>query len=247
MNKRGRRFAVSDIHGKLSMFIELMNQICITNEDSIYVLGDVVDRGESPIETLSYIKKCKNIHLLKGNHEELLQDYLEREIKYEKGEYALYQIEIDRIIMRENGGAPTLRQLSYLNLEQKETLYQYLKQLPYYFIVDKNILVHAGVVVPPNYKKDIPIERVMELQSERDLIWSRDLFYKNSAIDGYTVIFGHTITRKMQKIEGKDSVWFDPIWKDKIGIDCCAVDSNGKGRLACIDIDTKEVFYIEEK
>lgn len=48
----------------------MMGQINLTDTDILYVLGDVIDRGEKGIETLEYIMEHSNILILKGNHEQ---------------------------------------------------------------------------------------------------------------------------------------------------------------------------------
>ena len=38
-------YAMSDIHGQYELFRNLMEQIPLGKDDTLYVLGDVVDRG----------------------------------------------------------------------------------------------------------------------------------------------------------------------------------------------------------
>ena len=43
-------------------------------------------------------------------------------------------------------------------------------------------------------------------------------FYEYPGVEGYTVIFGHTPTPNLRN-KKEFSIWHDPIYKDKIGID----------------------------
>ena len=45
-------YAMSDIHGQYELFRNLMEQIPLGKDDTLYVLGDVVDRGPDSMEYL---------------------------------------------------------------------------------------------------------------------------------------------------------------------------------------------------
>ena len=45
-------YVISDIHGEYGKFMELLDIIHFSDEDILYVLGDVVDRGKNPVKTL---------------------------------------------------------------------------------------------------------------------------------------------------------------------------------------------------
>ncbi len=38
-------YVISDIHGEYELFIKLLEKIRFTSADTLYVLGDVIDRG----------------------------------------------------------------------------------------------------------------------------------------------------------------------------------------------------------
>ena len=65
-------YCISDIHGCYEEFLQLLAVIGFTDEDTLYVLGDVVDRGERSMDCLQYIMSKQNIHLLMGNHEQMM-------------------------------------------------------------------------------------------------------------------------------------------------------------------------------
>ena len=66
---RAYTYVISDIHGQYDTFIKMLNKIKFKDNDTMYVIGDVIDRGPNPIKTLLYIMNEENIHLLCGNHE----------------------------------------------------------------------------------------------------------------------------------------------------------------------------------
>ena len=62
-------YVISDIHGQYDMFMELLEKIPLKDSDTLYILGDVVDRGPHPIKTLQKLKKMPNVICMVGNHE----------------------------------------------------------------------------------------------------------------------------------------------------------------------------------
>ena len=71
----GRLLVISDIHGCLNEFNKLIDKVGLTKEDKLVILGDVIDRGSSNIETAFKIMELKrnecNIINIMGNHEEM--------------------------------------------------------------------------------------------------------------------------------------------------------------------------------
>lgn len=45
-------YVISDIHGQYDMFMELIDKIDLKQTDTLYVLGDILDRGPHPIKVL---------------------------------------------------------------------------------------------------------------------------------------------------------------------------------------------------
>ena len=75
-------FTVGDIHGCYDKLCALMDKLPINMEqDQLLFIGDYIDRGPGSIEVLDYLidlkKRVPGIIFLKGNHEDMLQNYLE--------------------------------------------------------------------------------------------------------------------------------------------------------------------------
>lgn len=62
-------YAMSDIRGQYEQFRNLMEQIRLRKEDTLYIIGDVVDRGPEPMKILKYMITHSNIIPIIGNHE----------------------------------------------------------------------------------------------------------------------------------------------------------------------------------
>lgn len=227
------KYVMGDIHGEYDKFIRMLKLIDFNKDDTLYVLGDCIDRGESGIKVLQYIMESPNIELIWGNHEKLMMDYLESGSMEHMLNWFL------------NGGGSTYESYSLLSKDEQARLCNFIKGLPYYKIVDKFILCHAGIRVPEN-PSSMKIEELMKNQSIYDLLWIREDFYTKKAVDGYTVIFGHSpsvyIDESSIDDDGEFCVWHDNIYKDKICIDCWA--SGHSGRLCCLRLEDLKEFYI---
>ena len=81
-----RSFVVGDIHGCDCAFNKLVEQMSLTANDRIVILGDAIDRGPNSRAVLDALVKlrsaCELIYIL-GNHEEMMLDALKgRRIDY---------------------------------------------------------------------------------------------------------------------------------------------------------------------
>ena len=69
-------YVMSDIHGQKRRFDSVMKQINLQPEDTLYVLGDVIDRNPDGIKILRQIMAMSNAKMLLGNHELMMMDAL---------------------------------------------------------------------------------------------------------------------------------------------------------------------------
>ena len=65
-------YVLSDVHGNERRFNSIMAQINLRPEDTLYVLGDVVDRYPGGIRILRRIMAMPNAKMLLGNHEYMM-------------------------------------------------------------------------------------------------------------------------------------------------------------------------------
>lgn len=72
--ENGRRIAIGDIHGCISTFKALINQLEISETDQIFLLGDLIDKGSSGKEVVDYAMELNTsgfqIYAVRGNHEQ---------------------------------------------------------------------------------------------------------------------------------------------------------------------------------
>ena len=54
----GRTFVMSDIHGMAELLWEMLENIRFSESDTLYILGDMIDRGPDPggvLDTVMYL------------------------------------------------------------------------------------------------------------------------------------------------------------------------------------------------
>lgn len=231
-------YVTSDIHGRLDRLKRLIEVIKLSEDDKLYIIGDLVDRGSQPIETIKFVKSHPQIEVLMGNHDEMMLHTLK------------YGDEVQAERWSRNSNEPTLEGFNKLSKDEQDEILDYLEELPYFKIIDnKYLLVHGGFE-PDRLNEDMKtmdLEGALINQKER-LVWVRDKFLKNKALDDIITIFGHSTRKYINKAFGIESnqpyeVWFDEKFKDKIGID--TANCHDDGRMACLRLDDMEVFYIE--
>ena len=170
-------FVVGDIHGCFDKLRALMDKIPINIiRDQLIFIGDYIDRGLNSIEVVDYLialkKRIPGTIFLKGNHEDMLENYLDGS---------------DRFTYLLNGGQQTLD--AYLDRTDDPEKYpvpvehlEFFSALDLYYQTDDFIFVHAGL------REKVPLES----QEKTDLLWIRDEFIYSDFDYGKLVIFGHT-------------------------------------------------------
>jgi len=72
-------FVLSDVHGHFTAMKKALDEAGFDphNKEHLFVsLGDLFDRGRENMEVLRYVERLKHKVLLRGNHEDMLEDLL---------------------------------------------------------------------------------------------------------------------------------------------------------------------------
>ena len=67
-------YVTSDAHGHVHALDEALSKISLTSDDTLYVLGDMIDRGPDPVGVIKLVRSLPNARVLKGNHEQIMLD-----------------------------------------------------------------------------------------------------------------------------------------------------------------------------
>ena len=234
-------YVISDIHGEYDLLIELLEKIKLRSSDTLYVLGDILDRGPRPIKTVQLLMKMPNAVCLVGNHELMALEclgFLMQEIT-DMSIAALDEKILDNILTWQSSGSQTtLDEFKMMDKEEQQEVVDFIKEFDLYAelsVGDKEyLLVHAGL---GNFSP----EKDIEDYSLHDIVWER-ADYNVKYFDDIYVITGHTPT---QSIEGNPRPGYIYRHNNHIAIDCGAFIPGG--RLAAICLDSGEEFYAEKK
>ncbi len=231
-------YVSSDWHGcSPSKIKQLLKRASFSEEDFLFVLGDVIDRGIYGIELLKWMMEQPNIELILGNHEAMLLscDFLFEEITDELLEGLTSDKLYDLKVWERNGAEPTIAALHRETPEMRQDILEYLKEAPLHDSVcvdDKDyLLVHAGL---GGYRAD---KKIRDYEPDQ-FLWTRPELDTEYSKDFITII-GHTPTFIYGE-EYKGKILKTPTWWN---IDTGAAFDRAP-MLLCLD-NMKE-YYIEE-
>ena len=237
-------YVMSDIHGNLRRFNSIMTQIRLQPTDTLYILGDVVDRHPHGIRILRKIMSMSNAKMLLGNHEHMMLRALDQPYDENDRNFPYSTADWLRIWYR-NGGKVTHNHLKSIRKPLRKEIFAYLASLP----LDLEITVHGKVykLVHGGPLSGYSPEDASYKNATHYCLWKR--WPKDEPTPGdYTMIFGHTPTQYYQDACPMEIYHGDGI----IGIDCGsgypedpACEESRYGRLACLRLDDGRVFYSE--
>ncbi|WP_432672563.1 metallophosphoesterase family protein [Flavobacterium sp. SM2513] len=229
MIKEKRTLVIGDIHGGLKALRQVLERAEVTTKDTLIFLGDYVDGwSESPqvIDFLIELRGNQNCIFLRGNHDELLQNWLEKDKCNE--------------MWLNHGGDSTIKAYEHISDDKKRFHIQFLNNLQNYHLDDKNrLFVHAGFtnlrgVTNEYFPKLLYWDRTLwEMALAFDTRIPKDShFYPPRFLVYEEVYIGHTpVTRIGEGV---------PIQKANIwNVDTGAAF---KGSITVMDIDTKKFW-----
>lgn len=186
-------FVTSDLHGySLDKFKDFLDKVGFCDEDFLYILGDVIDRGPDGVKILKWLMLQPNIELLLGNHETMLLacDFLFDEITEDSiSKLTGTKLNTYRTWVS-NSGQVTLDALSGVRNKEIQYILEYLRERPLYETLTVNnrdfVLVHSGL---GGFRKD----KKLSEYTPTDLLWTRPSL-NTKYFDDVTVVLGHTPT-----------------------------------------------------
>lgn len=228
-------YAMSDIHGRYDKYRAMLQKIEFSSRDTLYVLGDVIDRGPDGVKILRDMSGRANVIPILGNHEftaAVCLPWLMEEVT----EQSLEKLDETQIAALNEwllgGGGPTLRSLHGLRGEDREEILEYFREMELYAEVEAGgksfVLMHAA---PGHFDAEKPLEQY----ALEDFLFGRpepDTAYFPDRI----LVCGHTPTRLLWD---KDQIFRSGTLID---IDCGCVFPGGQ--LGCLCLDTLEEFYV---
>lgn len=213
-----RRIVIGDVHGHYTGLMQLLEEIAPATHDSVYFLGDLIDRGPQSCQVIDFVRYSPYRCLL-GNHEHMMLGSFHKGRIYEPCMQAWLQ----------SGGQATIA--SYPDACIPYEHLEWLRTLPMSLDLGDAWLVHAGV--NPRLRP--------EQQSIQECCWIRDEFHRHPKpyFADKLIITGHTITFTLPDVQ-PGQLAGGPGW---LGIDT-GVYSPRSGWLTGVDIDNQLVYQV---
>lgn len=231
-------YVMSDIHGEYEKYKAMLEKINFTDDDVLYVLGDVIDRGPEPVKILADMSMRHNVYPIFGNHELMALDVLKvLAVDVTEENYATHittEIINKMYVWQENGGDVTLAQFKSLHPEERLELIEYMEEFSPYEVckigTKRFILVHSTLGADFDESKSLDSLNYAFLAFDR-ISYTRRFFEDDNTF----VVSGHTPTIT---VHGSPTVYR---CCNNINIDCGAVFG---GRLACLCLNTMKEYYV---
>lgn len=219
-------YAIADIHGRYDKYLALLERISFSENDTLYVLGDIIDRYDDGIKMMLDMIRRSNVVIIMGNHEAMMLDTL-------NGFTEITEEAVNKMFLWVlNGGEATMN--AFLELEENDSsaVFDLLKNAPLYKEVEVNgnkfVLLHGGL-------DNFSVERPLCDYLRDEILWTHPDFNAEYFPDKYLIV-GHTPTNT---ICGEPKIYRSGKLFD---IDCGIAYE--KNVLGCLCLDNFEEIYV---
>lgn len=228
-----RRWVIPDIHGHVKTVTSLVTDLIKPmRSDELYFLGDYVDRGPDSKGVIDFIRSLENsgynVTALRGNHEDIMVGLYEAERQSGNPWWMNFGNRKNRAWL-EMGGRATLESFGVQQVREiPEEYMEWMSALPHYRMLDKFVLVHAGL----NFKLDNPFE------DYESMLWLREYEIIPEKIGGRKIIHGHVPVNMeliTQSIQNKAYKFIDLDNGPYIS------GREGFGQLVALELDSMEL------
>lgn len=128
------RYCISDLHGKYALFRKMLEAIRFSEQDVMYICGDIIDKGENSIRLAKYISSFPNMYCILGNHESAFLRYYHSILQTSPNDF-------DAVLQKLQSYFPEE------DFPLDWDLVDWFDDLPAYREEDDFICVHAGIPV----------------------------------------------------------------------------------------------------
>ena len=232
-------YVVSDLHGCFKSWLALLDQIQLTEEDSLYVLGDIVDRGPEPMAILQDMRGRCNVFPIAGKPDfaaflalkSLTTELTDDSIQKMEENHDFEQM----FLWFSDGGSSTLKAFQNLTQDEQQDILDYFQEFSFYEELElengkQYLLSHTGSdeICAGRPLEEIPVEAFL----------SGHLHYDRPYFSDRIWVTGHTPTRMIPGAES-DRIYHS---SNHIAIDCGCVFG---GYLGAIRLEDGKEFYVK--
>ena len=244
-------YLVSDVHGCFDELMAVLELVEFSNDDTLFILGDLIDRGPKIGECIEWIvaqnanNAESNVNFLMGNHEEMATWAF-------AGRWSEY--DFDEVYVNpwlRNGGGETIGQMKELDASTVDDFARIVSHAPKAKALKVNgevvLMCHAGI------RPAEPESEVGEwlIQSAGDLLWIGNEWYCAPEQAPFHVVSGHVPVYALAgqpvipdcpyEIVQAGESWHMMHWGSKHDIDCGCVYGGNMGLLRLHDW---QEFYV---
>ena len=167
-----RQIAISDIHGCGNTLERLLNRLQLTTHDSLYLLGDFIDRGPNSRKVFALLdeldlQKCV---CLKGNHEDMAIKALT-----DSNAHSMWM---------QHGGVAVLESYGVHHIDLlPQSLWKRIDAFEYHHDTANYVMVHAGLNTSLG-------EQMFD--DKHAMMWQRHTSFEDDPLKGKQLLSGHT-------------------------------------------------------
>lgn len=230
-------YVMSDLYGEYELFQDAIDKIDLGEEDSLFILGNLVDYGAESMDLLMDVMYRSNIYSVRGYSDAMAGKVLALLLENISALTSAsdFETQIPGVTdWLKGGGRATIEAFMLLSKTQKEQVVEYLQEMELYEEISVKgqgyVLVHAGL---GNFEED----KELEDYSEEELT-QMPADYSKVYLEDQILVTGHTLTSKIEGGE-KGKVYTG---NQHIGVNC------GCGRggfLAVYCLDTGKAIYLK--
>lgn len=225
-----RTFVIGDIHGGLRALVQVLNQLKVTEKDTLIFVGDYVDGWSDAAQVIDFLLQLSNkinCIFIKGNHDVWCEDWLKDENDVNPTWFM-------------HGGEATINSYQGHSKEEKKQHLHFFENMKMYYLDDENrLFLHAGFtsmhgVTRETYPHKFCTDRTLwEMALVMDKKIDLDHAKYPKRLTHYKEIFiGHTPTTNFDEDTPMNAI---NIWNVDTG-------AAFKGKLTAMNIDTKAFF-----
>ena len=228
-------YVMSDLHGRFDLYEKMLDRIGLKSSDTLYILGDVLDRGDEGFRIVLDIADRENVIPIMGNHDFLALSIIPcLERGFRPGQYEDMRYLIDSWKM--DGGQESYREYKNLSASDRSLALMTLDSFRNFAEVGCGslsfVLCHGGI---KDYNKDRPLT---DYTVEDFAFYREDYSKAKFSVKGRFLVTGHTPTAAIEGAQ-EGRIYRN---RDHIAIDCGAVFGYG---LGCLCLDTMEEIYVK--
>jgi len=229
-------YVISDVHGNHAAFRNLLKKIHFSDDDILYIVGNIVDYGEDSMDLLCEVSMMPNVYAVVGDHDlkalRMLSGF-SKMLANGTSPTPEFAEEMSRWV-KEEGGAPTLAGFRELDEEMKEGVLDFLAEMTFYEEVTINdetfLMVHAGL---KNFSPDRAID-----DYEVDELIHESIDVDAEYYEDKTLVVGHCPTCDLPEGDA-GRIYYG---NGSISINCGVTRGHA---LGCLCFETMKEFYAD--